>query len=47
VSGIINARVISLGRYGRTKVIEIGVPLKNVEEGLSSDILLRAAIEEA
>ena len=47
MSGIINARVISLGRYGRTKVIEIGVPLKNVEEGLSSDILLKAAIEEA
>jgi len=46
VSGIINARVISLGRYGRTKVVEIGVPLRNVEEGLSSDILLKALIEE-
>jgi cell division control protein 6 len=46
VSGIINARVISLGRYGRTKVIEIGVPLKNVEEGLFSDLVLKAAFDE-
>lgn len=41
VVGIINARVISLGRYGRTKVVSIGVPLKNVEEGLASDPILK------
>ncbi len=41
IVGIINARVISLGRYGRTKVVSIGVPLKNVEEGLASDPILK------
>lgn len=45
VVGIINARVISLGRYGRTKVVSIGVPLKNVEEGLASDTILKMIID--
>ncbi|ABL77991.1 Cdc6/Cdc18 family protein [Thermofilum pendens] len=44
MAGIINARVISLGRYGRTKVVALGVPLKNVEEGLLSDIVISAVI---
>jgi len=44
VVGIINARVISLGRYGRTKVVSIGVPMKNVEEGLASDPILKTLL---
>ncbi|MEZ0345029.1 MAG: orc1/cdc6 family replication initiation protein [Infirmifilum sp.] len=45
IVGIINARVISLGRYGRTKVVSIGVPLKNVEEGLTSDAIIKTLLE--
>uniref|UniRef100_A0A7C4B9J3 ORC1-type DNA replication protein n=1 Tax=Thermofilum pendens TaxID=2269 RepID=A0A7C4B9J3_THEPE len=45
--GIINAKVISLGRYGRTKVVSLGVPARNVEEGLVSDLILRSLIENA
>ena len=47
VVGIINAKVISLGRYGRTKVISLGVPLRNVEEGLTSDVVLYSVLEAA
>jgi len=47
VVGIINAKVISLGRYGRTKVVSLGVPTRNVEEGLMSDLILRSLIESA
>lgn len=42
--GIVNARVVSLGRYGRTKVVSIGVPLKNVEEGLAADAIIKSLI---
>lgn len=45
VVGIINAKVISLGRYGRTKVISLGVPVRNVEEGLVSDVILHTILE--
>jgi cell division control protein 6 len=45
MTGIINAKVISLGRYGRTKVVSLGVPARNVEEGLMSDLILRSLIE--
>lgn len=45
VVGIINAKVISLGRYGRTKVISLGVPPRNVEEGLASDVILHSVLE--
>jgi len=38
--GIINARVVSLGRYGRTKIIKLGVSRKSIEEGVQEDILL-------
>lgn len=47
VVGIINAKVISLGRYGRTKVISLGVPLRNVEEGLASDVILHSILESS
>jgi len=47
VVGIINAKVISLGRYGRTKVVSLGVPARNVEEGLMSDLILRSLVENA
>lgn len=45
IVGIINAKVISLGRYGRTKVISLGVPPRNVEEGLASDVILHSLLE--
>ncbi|RLE81247.1 MAG: cell division control protein Cdc6 [Thermoprotei archaeon] len=35
--GIINARVVSLGRYGRTKIIKLAVSEKSLVEGLKSD----------
>ncbi|HFC49591.1 MAG TPA: AAA family ATPase [Thermofilum sp.] len=38
--GIINARVVSLGRYGRTKIISLSVPKNSIKEGLEEDLLL-------
>ncbi len=43
--GIINARVVSLGRYGRTKVIKLSVPRKSIEEGLKEDLVLLGVSE--
>lgn len=37
VLGLLNSRVISLGRYGRTKKISLGVPRKVIVEVLSED----------
>lgn len=45
MSGIVNARVVSLGRYGRTKVIRLSTSLKNIEEGLQEDLFLLGAME--
>jgi len=36
---------VSLGRYGRTKVIRLSTSLKNIEEGLSEDLFMLGAIE--
>lgn len=38
--GVVNAKVVSLGRYGRTKRIKLSVSEKCVIEGLSEDITL-------
>ena len=35
--GILNARVVSFGRFGRTKKIRIGVPSRTISEILSGD----------
>jgi cell division control protein 6 len=45
MSGIVNARVVSLGRYGRTKVIRLSTSIKNIEEGLQDDLFMLGAIE--
>lgn len=44
--GLINARVVSMGRYGRTKVISLSASLKSIEEGLESDMILKTVLEE-
>ena len=38
--GIINAKVVSMGRYGRTKVIKLAVGKKSILEGLEKDLML-------
>jgi cell division control protein 6 len=43
--GILNARVISKGRYGRTKEIQLSVPLAETKAVLREDPLLEAACE--
>lgn len=40
VMGLLNSRVVSLGRYGRTKKISLGVPRKIITEVLSEDEIL-------
>jgi len=35
--GIINAKIVSRGRYGRTKIIKLSVSDKSIREGLLSD----------
>ena len=42
--GIINARVVSLGRYGRTKIIKIMTSEKSIVEGLGKDINLHTLL---
>ena len=37
IIGVLNSRVISLGRYGRTKKISLGIPRRPVIDTLSSD----------
>jgi cell division control protein 6 len=43
--GILNARVISKGRYGRTKEIQLSVPLAETKAVLREDPTLEAACE--
>lgn len=40
-----NARVVSLGRYGRTKIIRISASLKSIEEGLQEDLFMLGVTE--
>lgn len=44
--GIINARVVSLGRYGRTKVIKIVTSEESILEGLRRDINLSSLLSK-
>ncbi|MCS7097221.1 MAG: ORC1-type DNA replication protein [Candidatus Methanomethylicia archaeon] len=37
VLGIINAKVVSKGRYGRTKIVKLSISEKNLKEGLLTD----------
>lgn len=43
--GVINARVVSLGRYGRTKVIRLAVSEKSLIEGLKLDDTLKTLLQ--
>jgi cell division control protein 6 len=43
--GIINARVVSFGRGGRTRLIELSVPVDNVKSVLEESELLRGVID--
>jgi len=45
VLGVINASVISLGRYGRTKIIRLSVSKNSIKEGLENDLLLLSVAE--
>jgi cell division control protein 6 len=40
VMGILNARVVSFGRYGRTKKIRLGVSPRVIVETYSEDTLV-------
>ncbi|MEM4982724.1 MAG: ORC1-type DNA replication protein [Candidatus Bathyarchaeia archaeon] len=44
VMGLLNSRVISLGRYGRTKKIILGVPRKIIAEVFSEDEILKSML---
>jgi cell division control protein 6 len=44
VMGLLNSRVVSLGRYGRTKKISLGVPRKVINEVLSEDERFKSII---
>ncbi|MBS7640711.1 MAG: ORC1-type DNA replication protein [Candidatus Bathyarchaeia archaeon] len=41
VMGLLNSRVVSLGRYGRTKKISLGIPRKIIIDVLSEDEILK------
>ena len=45
--GIINARVVSFGRYGRTKKIRLGVEPRAITSTFGSDGLVRGLLEYA
>ena len=43
--GIINCRVVSKGRYGRTKEISLSVPIREIREVLSNDYRISEVID--
>ncbi len=45
IIGLLNSRVISLGRYGRTKKISLGIPRKPVTEVFLEDSRFKTVIE--
>src|SRR5438046_10586706 len=45
IMGIINARVVSFGRYGRTKKIRLGVEPQAVKSGFGNEELVRRLLE--
>ncbi len=47
IMGIINARVVSFGRYGRTKKIRLGVEPRAVNSAFGSDGIVRGLLEYA
>jgi len=47
IMGIINARVVSFGRYGRTKKIRLGVEPQAVKSAFGNDELVRGLLEYA
>jgi cell division control protein 6 len=44
VMGILNARVVSFGRYGRTKKIRLGVESRSINSAFSVDELVRGLL---
>ncbi len=46
VLGIVNARVVSKGRYGRTKIVKLSVSERSLKEGFSDDELLSKLLWE-
>ncbi len=47
IMGIVNARVVSFGRYGRTKKIRLGVEARAVNSAFAEDELVRGLLEYA
>ncbi|RLE63252.1 MAG: cell division control protein Cdc6 [Thermoprotei archaeon] len=43
--GIINARIVSFGRYGRTKIIRLAVSPRSVVEGLKTDLSISPLLD--
>jgi cell division control protein 6 len=46
VSGLIEGKIVSQGRYGRTRVIRFSGPLDSIIRGLSDDVMLRGIINK-
>ncbi len=44
VMGILNARVVNLGRYGRTKKIRLGIPSKALSDAFSHETLVSSLL---
>jgi cell division control protein 6 len=47
VIGLVNSRVVSLGRYGRSKKTTLGVPFKVIKEALIEDERLGSMVNYA
>jgi len=45
IMGVINARVVSFGRYGRTKKIRLGVEPRAVYSAFTSDELVKGLLK--
>jgi cell division control protein 6 len=44
IMGVLNARVVSFGRYGRTKKIRLGVEARSVTASFSGDEMVRGLL---
>ena len=47
IIGLVNSRVVSLGRYGRSKKTTLGIPFKVIKEALLEDERMRSMITYA
>ena len=47
IMGVLNARVVSFGRYGRTKKIRLGVEARSVTASFSGDEMVRGLLSYA